>query len=35
MAGRYQYQVINDDMDQAVREIYEILTNQWEKSQND
>ena len=21
MAGRYQYQVINDDMDQAVREI--------------
>ena len=35
IAGRYQYQVINDDMDQAVREIDEILTNQWERSQND
>ena len=35
IAGRYQYQVINDDMDQAVRDISEILTNQWERSQND
>ena len=34
-ADRYQYQVINDDMDQAVRDINEILTNQWERSQND
>jgi guanylate kinase len=35
VAGRYQYQVINDDMDQAVREICEILTDQWERSKND
>jgi guanylate kinase len=35
LADRYQYQVINDDMDQAVRDINEILTNQWERSQND
>ena len=35
LAGRYQHQVINDDMDQAVREINEILTIQWERSQND
>jgi guanylate kinase len=35
LACRYQYQVINDDMDQAVRDINEILTNQWERSQND
>jgi guanylate kinase len=35
VAGRYQHQVINDDMDQAVREISEILTNQWERSRND
>ena len=26
LAGRYQYQVINDDLDQAVREICGILT---------
>jgi guanylate kinase len=32
LACRYQYQVINDDMDHAVREICEILTNQWERS---
>ena len=25
------YQVVNDDMDQAVQEICEILTSQWEK----
>ena len=35
IAGRYQYRVTNDDMDQAVREINEILTIQWERSQND
>jgi guanylate kinase len=35
VADRYQYQVINDDMDQTVREICGILTSQWEKSQND
>ena len=35
VADRYQYQVINDDMDQTVREICDILTSQWEKSQND
>jgi guanylate kinase len=35
VAGRYQHQVINDDMDQAVHDICEILTSQWEKSRND
>ena len=36
LADRYQYQVINDDMDQAVHEIsVRILTSQWEKSRND
>jgi len=35
LADRYQHQVINDDMDQAVREISEILTKEWETSQND
>ena len=30
-ANRYQHQVINDDMDQAVRDICDILTNQWER----
>jgi guanylate kinase len=35
LAGHYQHQVINDDMDQAVRDINEILTNEWERSQND
>jgi len=34
-ASRYQYQVINDDMDQAVRDICEILTNQWERNRHD
>jgi guanylate kinase len=34
-AKRYQYRVINDDMDQAVRDICDILTSQWEKSRND
>ena len=35
LAGRYQYQVINDNMDQAVQNICRILTSQWEKSKND
>jgi guanylate kinase len=35
LAGRYGFQVINDDMDQAVQEICDILTREWEKSQND
>jgi guanylate kinase len=35
LADRYQYQVINDNMDQAVHEICRILTTRWEKSQND
>jgi guanylate kinase len=34
-ADRYQYQVINDQMDQAVQDICRILTSQWEKSRND
>ena len=34
-AERYQYQVINDDMDQAVREICEILTREWERTRHD
>ncbi|MFZ1933786.1 MAG: guanylate kinase [Thermoguttaceae bacterium] len=34
-AGRYQYQVINDDMDQAVRQICEILTREWERTRHD
>ena len=35
LAHRYRHQVINDDMDQAVRDICGILTSQWEKSRND
>jgi guanylate kinase len=35
LAGRYRFQVINDDMDQAVREICEILTTEWEKCRDD
>jgi guanylate kinase len=31
-ASRYQYQVINDNMDQAVQRICDILTNEWERS---
>lgn len=34
-ADRYKYQVINDDMDQAVRDICEILTREWEKNRDD
>ena len=32
LAGRYRYQVINDNMDQAVQDICRILTCLWEKS---
>jgi guanylate kinase len=35
LAGRYRYQVINDRLDQAVREICGILTTEWEKSRHD
>ena len=35
LAGRYRYQVINDDMDQAVQNICGILTTEWEKSRHD
>jgi guanylate kinase len=35
LAERYQYQVINDDMDQAVRDVCRILVSQWEKSRHD
>jgi guanylate kinase len=35
LASRYQYQIINDDMDRAVAEISGILTSHWEKSRND
>lgn len=29
LAGQYRYQVINDDVERAVREICEILTSEW------
>jgi guanylate kinase len=35
LADRYQYRVINDDIDRAVREICEILTREWERGNND
>lgn len=35
LAGRYRYQVINDQMDQAVQAICDILTVQWEKDHHD
>lgn len=35
LADRYKYQVINDRLDQAVYDICEILTQEWEKSQHD
>ncbi len=35
LAGRYRYQVVNDDMDLAVEEISTILTQQWETPGND
>jgi guanylate kinase len=31
-ANRYRYQVINDNMDQAVQDICGILTTEWERS---
>jgi guanylate kinase len=34
-ADQYQYQVVNDDLDQAVREISAILTKEWENSRHD
>jgi guanylate kinase len=34
-AGRYNYQVINDNLDQAVLHICEILTQDWERSRYD
>jgi guanylate kinase len=34
-AGCYRYQVINDNMDQAVQNVCNILTNEWEKSRHD
>jgi len=33
LADRYQHQVINDNMDQAVQDICRILTSEWEKGQ--
>jgi guanylate kinase len=35
LADHYQHQVINDNMDQAVQDICDILTSQWEKDRND
>ncbi len=35
MASRYQYQVINDNMDRTVQEICDILTSQWERDRDD
>jgi guanylate kinase len=34
LADRYQYQVINDDMDQAVRDICDILTRAWDTTRD-
>jgi guanylate kinase len=34
LAGRYRYQVVNGDLDQAVREICGILTREWENAQH-
>jgi guanylate kinase len=31
-AGNYKYQVINDDLDRAVQEICDILTQDWERT---
>jgi guanylate kinase len=35
LADRYQHQVVNDDLDRAVAEICEILTREWEKTNDD
>jgi guanylate kinase len=34
-AGRYRYQVVNDDIDRAVAEICGILTREWENNGDD
>lgn len=34
-ARQYKYRVINDNKDQAVRDICNILSNEWEMSRND
>ena len=33
-APRYRYEVVNDDLNQAVREIRTLLTQEWEKVHN-
>ena len=35
MAHRYRYQIINDDLDRAVNELCNLLTEQWEREKND
>jgi guanylate kinase len=35
LADSYRYQVVNDDLDRAVTEICGILTQEWEKKNND
>ena len=35
LAHRYRYQVINDDIDQAVETVCGILTDQWEADRDD
>ena len=35
LAGEYKYQVINDSLDRAVKDICEIITQEWEKGRND
>jgi len=35
LADRYRYQVVNDDVDQAVEQICTILTEPWENGDND
>jgi guanylate kinase len=32
LADRYRFQVVNDDIDEAVAEICDILTREWEKN---
>lgn len=34
-ADKYQHQVVNDRLDEAVRDVCEILTQEWEKSRHD
>jgi guanylate kinase len=34
LAHRYRYQVINDDVDEAVNHICKILTDSWEAKRN-